>query len=599
MRKTQRFGPRPPPRPQPPNRGVSSTMEPSSKAPPTEKDISLTKSLARFMAAADVYEDRLTTMTKKKVAESLGSLFTEWLDEMCVKMLLGSDIDAVCVGPGFVQRHHFFSSFCRKLAANKEVTDMLAFEKAHVPVMKLTYKGEKMDLVYVQYPEDSVPETVDLMDDDLVRGLDPRCVRSLNGYRDSQQILRCVPNKHLFRTTLRVIKVWAKKRQIYSNRLGFLGGISWAILVARVCQLYPNATVAALVTHFFRLYSTWDWNNPVRLRNENRELPSWDSQAPWSDRFPLMPIMTPAFPQQNSTFNMAKSNMAVITQEFVRGWSITEDVYSGRAEWARLFQMEDLGQKYQVGLVEAKVRILVGYLDKDWQISLVRTIPEPSPEEKSTRWRLGLLLNQEVLRRPLDITAVLHRFTEYVYMFARKCGDLEDGMTLSASVTSRGQQVCRPAAQKRRLSQESWNVAKKAKVDTAEAPELLFTPESVLGRDRLAVSPPPRDPGVLSFRHRRPKSPDTPDVERLDSREKPVQPRRMKSVIKLRRPRSPPAPDAMSDSDDDGVPTLSAHTLAALQEFYSETRTGLDRSAQTSDQFAVGAVEEDWVSSLD
>ncbi|XP_029944231.1 poly(A) polymerase beta-like [Salarias fasciatus] len=429
MRKTQQFGPRPPPRPQPPNRGVSSTMEPSSKAPPTGRDISLTKSLARFMAAADVYEDRLTTMTKKQVAESLGSLFTEWLDEMCVEMnveesirrsaggklipvgsqllgaeVKGSDIDAVCVGPGFVQRHHFFSSFCRKLAANKEVTDMLAFEKTVVPVVKLTYKGEKMDLVYVQYPEDSVPEAVDLMDDGLVRGLDPRCVRSLNGYRDSVQILRCVPNVYVFRTVLRIIKVWAKKRQIYSNRLGFLGGISWAILVARVCQLYPNATVAALVTHFFRLYSTWDWKNPVRLRNENREFPSWDSQAPWSDRFPLMPIMTPAFPQQNSTFNMAKSNMAIISQEFVRGWSITEGIYSGRAEWARLFQTEDLGQKYQyvlmagmhyveldvsytsesqalrwVGLVEAKLRILVGYLDKDWQISLVRTIPEPSP----------------------------------------------------------------------------------------------------------------------------------------------------------------------------------------------------------------------------
>ncbi|KAM9850930.1 EEF1A lysine methyltransferase 1 [Aulostomus maculatus] len=48
----------------------------------------------------------------------------------------------------------------------------------------------------------------------------------------------------------------------------------------------------------------------------------------------------------------------------------------------------------------------------------------------------------------------------------------------------------------------------------------------------------------------------------------------------------------MSDSDDD-VPTLSAHTLAALQEFYSETKTG--RHGETlPDQFSVGAVEEDW-----
>lgn len=50
----------------------------------------------------------------------------------------------------------------------------------------------------------------------------------------------------------------------------------------------------------------------------------------------------------------------------------------------------------------------------------------------------------------------------------------------------------------------------------------------------------------------------------------------------------------MSDSDDDGVPTLSAHTLAALQEFYSETGTGPDRGAEPSLQFAVGAVQEDW-----
>ncbi|XP_006793674.1 EEF1A lysine methyltransferase 1 [Neolamprologus brichardi] len=49
----------------------------------------------------------------------------------------------------------------------------------------------------------------------------------------------------------------------------------------------------------------------------------------------------------------------------------------------------------------------------------------------------------------------------------------------------------------------------------------------------------------------------------------------------------------MSDSDDD-VPTLSAHTLAALQEFYNETKVVTDHSAAPTDQFAVGAVEEDW-----
>ncbi|XP_072261155.1 EEF1A lysine methyltransferase 1 [Pyxicephalus adspersus] len=47
--------------------------------------------------------------------------------------------------------------------------------------------------------------------------------------------------------------------------------------------------------------------------------------------------------------------------------------------------------------------------------------------------------------------------------------------------------------------------------------------------------------------------------------------------------------------EDDDVPQLSAHTLAALQEFYAEQeqRESL-KSGPEYDQFSVGAVEEDW-----
>ena len=52
---------------------------------------------------------------------------------------------------------------------------------------------------------------------------------------------------------------------MYSNKLGFLGGVSWALLVAKVCQLYPKRSAASLVCLFFVFLDTWDWQNPVSL----------------------------------------------------------------------------------------------------------------------------------------------------------------------------------------------------------------------------------------------------------------------------------------------------------------------------------------------
>ncbi|KAM3933054.1 EEF1A lysine methyltransferase 1 [Leptodactylus fuscus] len=50
----------------------------------------------------------------------------------------------------------------------------------------------------------------------------------------------------------------------------------------------------------------------------------------------------------------------------------------------------------------------------------------------------------------------------------------------------------------------------------------------------------------------------------------------------------------ISDDDDD-VPQLSAHTLAALQEFYTEQEQQESlKSGPSYDKFTVGAVEEDW-----
>lgn len=41
----------------------------------------------------------------------------------------------------------------------------------------------------------------------------------------------------IYRNTLKLIKLWAKNKGIYSNMMGYMGGISWAILVGKICQV--------------------------------------------------------------------------------------------------------------------------------------------------------------------------------------------------------------------------------------------------------------------------------------------------------------------------------------------------------------------------
>ncbi|KAF7648957.1 hypothetical protein LDENG_00149370, partial [Lucifuga dentata] len=356
----------------------------------------------------------------------------------------GADIDALCVAPEHVERKDFFSSFYEKLTQQEEAKDVQALEDAFVPLIKMVFDGIQIDLLFARVVLKRVSEKLNLMNDQLIKNVDQRCLRSLNGYRATEEILNLVPCADSFRLALKAIKLWAKRRNIYSNALGFLGGVSWAILLARVCQLYPNATASILVCKFFKFYSMWTWPYPVLLKQAldlDFGFPVWDPRIHVSDRFHLMPVITPAYPSQNSAYNVTASTRAVMVEEINRGHAIAQEIQQDKADWSKLFETPNFFKKYKhyivlmasapteqggaewFRLVESKIRHLVGNLENRPDISLAHIHPQSFPgpkagfdkDTRSTLWFIGVVFEKaegsQVLN--IDMTLQFEGFADY------------------------------------------------------------------------------------------------------------------------------------------------------------------------------------------
>jgi len=64
------------------------------------------------------------------------------------------------------------------------------------------------------------------------------------------------------RAVLRVVRVWAQRRQIYGARFGYLGGISWACMVAFVCRTQrPDSHPSDTLLELFEVLTTWRWKD--------------------------------------------------------------------------------------------------------------------------------------------------------------------------------------------------------------------------------------------------------------------------------------------------------------------------------------------------
>lgn len=60
-----------------------------------------------------------------------------------------------------------------------------------------------------------------------------------------------------------------------------------------------------------------------------------------------MPIITPAYPQQNSTYNVTFSTRSIMIEEIKRGHDICQEVFANKLNWHALFEPRNFFQKYK------------------------------------------------------------------------------------------------------------------------------------------------------------------------------------------------------------------------------------------------------------
>ena len=389
-----------------------------------------------------------------------------------------SDVDVLLVAPVHVKRNDFFTDFVQRLSQHEGVAELLSIPEAYTPVIKFELHGVAVDLLFVSLWRTRLPSDFSPLAPDALAHLDEQGVRSLNGARNAEMIHALVDDLEAFRVALRALKHWAKRRGIYGNVFGFLGGINFAILAAFVCQRCPKAPPSTILATFFELFDAWQWPNPVMLTPladsptfgaellvaaspgtraaaavaQAAQHVVWNPRINPQDAAQLMPIITPAYPAMNSAYNVGEAQLRRVKAEVRRGFRITSCLRdcpperAGDCEgvWEKLFAHSDFFSRYEhylqvrvsacskealkpwLAWVESKLRYLIIACDSPPTTKAhpyASLLPEAPSNPLALHFFIGLTFQEGTPN--VDLTPAVADFITKVNQWGRRTLDME------------------------------------------------------------------------------------------------------------------------------------------------------------------------------
>ncbi|KAL3109724.1 hypothetical protein niasHT_018135 [Heterodera trifolii] len=282
---------------------------------------------------------------------------------------IGSDVNLVCLTPGEKLKVSDFmgndrnskceenkctdeensSLFCQ-ICAHKSTTNLIKIESDSLLIVRFQFDGIEFDISLVAIPKieqfekinaEMLEKLAEKFNDSIFE--QKNMGRTLASYRSTLfvanlfyypiKISNCLDsfrdilarqqtmskNGRNFRHLLIATKFWAKNNYIYLNKMGFLNGMSLAIMVAKIVLLFPNSSLQFLLENFFLIYSTRPQQIPIQLTKIDAH--NFNLFVAMNEKELEMPVLTPELqfhPLQNATRFVTHSNAKVIRREMAQ-----------------------------------------------------------------------------------------------------------------------------------------------------------------------------------------------------------------------------------------------------------------------------------------
>ncbi|KAM3184549.1 hypothetical protein ACTXT7_008128 [Hymenolepis weldensis] len=247
------------------------------------------------------------------------------------------DIDVILVIPSWIASNNIrnvdvYDRFSEQLMRNSQTQYAQVVNCYDKRSIRTEIGDTKFDIIIAETIEDNVSNKFKIPEkNDHSFWENEKDINCINEVVNARFALDMVYSKPVYRTALKAIRLWARKRGFYSKPLGYLNGVGLAIMTCRICQLFPMESAERIVYHFFRIYSQWDWLKPVKIRSDTK---FWRK----SDQ---MTVVTACIPSENVLSHVTNSGRTLISEAIIGGFGIMKKIMRSFSPWSYLFKTEN------------------------------------------------------------------------------------------------------------------------------------------------------------------------------------------------------------------------------------------------------------------